>query len=70
MFLKYNLFINPALALRSSKFIKNVFERGGNLLQNGILHFVFRFNQLSEIAIKLLQYYIFFSVSFSGILSF
>jgi len=37
------------------KFIKNdlgVFERGENLLKNGILHFVFRFSQLSEIALK------------------
>jgi len=32
------------VAARTGKFIKNVFERGGNLLQNGILHFVLRFS--------------------------
>jgi len=38
-----------------SKFIKNglnVLERGKNLLQNGILHFVFRLSQLLEIALE------------------
>jgi len=37
------------------KIIKNrltVFKRGGNLLQNGVLHFVFRFSQLSEIKLQ------------------
>jgi len=29
-----------------------VFERGENLLQNGIPHIVFRFSQLSEIALE------------------
>jgi len=36
------------VATRAGKIIKNglgVFERGENLLQNGILHFVFRFSQ-------------------------
>jgi len=30
------------LAPRTGKIIKNVVERGENLLQNGILHFVFK----------------------------
>jgi len=44
-----------AVERRTEKIIKNgqnVFERGENLLQNGILHFVFSFSQLSEIALK------------------
>jgi len=39
----------------TGKIIKNglhVFERGENLLQNGILHFVFTINQLPEIALQ------------------
>jgi len=43
------------VARRTGKIIKNgldVFESGENLLQNGILHFVFRFSQLSEIALE------------------
>jgi len=41
-----------AVAPRKGK-IKNVdvFERGENLLQNGILRFVFWFSQSSEIAV-------------------
>jgi len=31
---------------------RSVFERGENLLQNGILHLVVRFSQLSEIALE------------------
>jgi len=31
---------------------KTPFERGANLLQNGILHFVFTLSQLSEIALE------------------
>jgi len=37
------------------KIIKNglrVFEKGEHLLQNGILHFVLRFSQSSEIALQ------------------
>lgn len=34
------------------KTVSYVFERGKNLQQNGILHFVIRLNQLSEIGIK------------------
>jgi len=37
------------------KIIKNylrVFERGKNLLQNGILHFVFKLSQSSEIVLQ------------------
>jgi len=30
----------------------NVFEREEHLLQNGLLHFVFRFSQLSEITLE------------------
>jgi len=44
----HNIFVAP----HTDKFMKNglsVFERGENLLQNGILHFVFKFSQLSEI---------------------
>jgi len=44
--------IVAAVAPRTGKFIKNhlsVFERWENLLRNGILHFVFRFSQSSEI---------------------
>jgi len=42
-----------AVTPRKGKIIKNVdvFERGENLLQNGILRFVFRFSQSSEIAV-------------------
>jgi len=43
------------VAPRAGKIIKNgfgVFERGENLLQNCILHFVFRYNQSSEIALE------------------
>jgi len=31
--------------------LKNVFEKGENLLQNGILHFAFKLSQSSEIAL-------------------
>jgi len=44
-----------AVAPRAGKIIENglhVFERGENLLQNGVLHFVFRFSQSSEIALE------------------
>jgi len=37
------------------KYIKNdhsIFDRGEHLLKNGILHFVLRFSQLSEIALE------------------
>jgi len=40
-----------ALASRTGKIIKNG-ENGENLLQNGILHFVFIFSQSSEIALQ------------------
>jgi len=39
----------------TGKIIKNglrVFERGENLLQNSILHFVFKFSQSSEIMLQ------------------
>jgi len=42
------------VAPRTGKFITNdhrVFEKGENLLQNGILQCVFRFSQSSEIAL-------------------
>jgi len=45
-------------ASRTGKIFKNglrVFERGENLLQNGVLHFVFGFSQLSEIAVGKLE---------------
>jgi len=44
-----------AVALRTGKIIKNdlgVFERGENVLQNGILHFVFTLSQTSEIVLQ------------------
>jgi len=44
-----------AVAPRTGKIIKNglnVFQGGENLLQNGILHFVFRFSQSSEITLE------------------
>jgi len=44
-----------AVAPRIGKIIKNalsVCERGEDLLQNGILHFVFRFSHSSEIALE------------------
>jgi len=44
-----------AVAPRTGKIIKNglhVFERGENLLQNGILNFVFRFSRSSEVALE------------------
>jgi len=43
------------MAPRTGKTTKNVvkvFERGENLLQNSILHFVFRLSQSSEIALQ------------------
>jgi len=41
------------VAPRTGKIIKDgVFERGENFLQNGILHFVFRSSQSSEIALQ------------------
>jgi len=43
------------VALPTSKIIKNgfrVFERGENLLQNGILHFVLKLSQSSEIVLQ------------------
>jgi len=46
------------IAPRSGKIIKNglrVFERGENLLQNGILHFVFNLSQSSEIVLQFKQ---------------
>jgi len=42
----------------TGKFIKNglsVFERGEIFLKNGVLHFVFTFGQLSEIALEKLE---------------
>jgi len=47
--------LSAAVAPRTGKIIKNglrVFERGGNLLQNGILHFAFKLSQLSEIVLQ------------------
>jgi len=44
-----------AVAPPTGKFIKNglsLFERAEHLLQNGILHFVFSFCQLSKIALE------------------
>jgi len=44
-----------AVVSLTCKVIKNglsVFKRGTKLLQNGILHFVFRFSQSSEIALE------------------
>jgi len=44
-----------AVAPRTGKIIKNglrVFERGENLLQIGILHFVLRSSQFSEITLE------------------
>jgi len=42
-----------AEALVQEKVIKNVFERGKNLLQNGKLHFfVFKLSQSSEIVLQ------------------
>jgi len=51
-------------APRTGKIIKNgfrvrVFERGENLLQNGILHIVFKLSQSSEIVYKVTQAKIF-----------
>jgi len=43
---------------RTGKTIKNgfnVFQRGENLLENGVLHFVFRLSQSSEIAFEFMQ---------------
>jgi len=43
------------VAPRTGKIVKNgfrVLERGEKLLQNSILHFVFRFSQSSEIALE------------------
>jgi len=40
---------------RTGKIIKNgfnVFERGENLLQNSVFHFVFRLSQSSDIALQ------------------
>jgi len=44
-----------AVVPRTGKIIKKgrrVFERGENLLPNGILHFVFTLSQSSEIRVK------------------
>jgi len=41
-----------AVAPRTGKIINRVFERGENLLPNGILHLVFRFSQPWEIALE------------------
>jgi len=44
-----------AVAPRTGEIIKNglsVFERGENLLQNGILHFAFTLSQSSEIVLQ------------------
>jgi len=43
----------PVAAVVPRKNGRDIFERGENLLYNGILHFVFRFSQLSEIALNL-----------------
>jgi len=43
------------VASPTGKIIENgldVFERGENLLQNGVLHFVLRLSQSSEIVLK------------------
>jgi len=42
------------VAPRTGKIVKNsrVFERGEDFLQNGVLHFVFRLSQSSEIALE------------------
>jgi len=43
------------VAPRTGKINKNgprVFKRGENLLQNGILHFVFKLSQSSEIVLQ------------------
>jgi len=48
------------IAPHAREIIKNglhVFEMGENLLQNGILYFVFRLSQSSEIAFESLIYY-------------
>jgi len=49
-FYDFSLF-NPLIA---EQIIKNglFFEKGEHLLQNGILHFVFKFSQSSEIALE------------------
>jgi len=48
--------VQRLLTPRTDKIIKNglndIFERGENLLQNGVLHFVFRFSQSSEMALE------------------
>jgi len=44
-----------AVANRTGKIVKNglhVFEKGGNLLQNGILQFAFKLSQSSEIVLQ------------------
>jgi len=49
------LYMTVTVAPHIGKFIKNrfnVFERGGNFLQNGILHFLIKFSQLPEIALE------------------
>jgi len=43
------------VAPRTGKILKNglhVFERGGNLLQNGILYFALKLSHSSEIVLK------------------
>jgi len=43
------------VAPRTGKIVENgfhVLERGENLLQNGILHFMFKFSQTPEIALE------------------
>jgi len=48
-----------AVAPCTGKIIKNglsVFERGETFLQNGILHFVFRLSQLSEICVGMSEF--------------
>jgi len=45
----------PPVAPRTGKILKNglhVFERGGNLLQNGILYFALKLSHSSEIVLK------------------
>jgi len=44
-----------AVVPRKGKIIKNdfsVFERGENFIQNGILHFLFKLSQSSEIVLQ------------------